>query len=268
MLSAAATKALAGGVIAAIYLAVVLWAIRAIRRSPYTPLQCILLGWNMLMARILWRATIEGRIELPPSQGAIIVCNHRSPVDPSFVALATDRLVHWMVAKEYCLHPLLAWFFRTFEAIPVSRGGIDTTATKMAIRYAQQGGVVGLFPEGRLNHTDRLLLPGRPGVAFIALRSRVPVVPCFVSGSPFDGSIFGALMLPAKAYLKVGKPIDLSEFYGREDQREVLEEVTRRLLRAIASLAGEPDYPVELAGRFLRPSLNNGDAGQENSRIG
>ena len=53
----------------------------------------------------------------------------------------------------------------------------------MAIRYAQEGGLVGLFPEGRVNTTDELLLPGRPGAALIALRARVPVIPCYVQGA-------------------------------------------------------------------------------------
>ena len=33
-------------------------------------------------------------------------------------------------------------------------GGIDTAATKTAIRLAQAGELVGMFPEGRINDTD------------------------------------------------------------------------------------------------------------------
>ncbi len=82
-----------------------------------------------------------------------------------------------MVAKEFCVHPAMSWFFNTMQAIPVNRRGVDTAATKLAIRYASQGDLVGLFPEGRINDTGALLLPGRPGAALIALKARVPVVP-------------------------------------------------------------------------------------------
>ncbi len=255
MLSAAATEVVAICVLAGLGLCLILYLAILARRMPFTPFQSFLYGWNMVMARILWRAKVGGPLPVAPDQGAVIVCNHRSPIDPSFVALATKRVVHWMVAKEYCVHPALAWFFRASEAIPVSRGGIDTSATKTAIRYAQNGGLVGVFPEGRINDTDRILLPGRPGAALIALKARVPVIPCYVRGSPYDGTVWGCLWMSAKVRLEIGPPIDISEFYGRHDQREVLERLTRRFLIEIARLAGVEHYQPDLAGRFYKPGL-------------
>ena len=255
MFSAGETKILAVVVFATIGLILLGLAARYVRRLPYTPLQTVLLTWNLFMSRVLWRTRISGRLPVPRDQGAVIVCNHCSPADPGYIALATDRIVHWMVAKEYCLHPALAWFFRAFEAVPTGRGGIDTGATKRMIRYAHEGGLVGLFPEGRINTTDRLLLPGRPGAALIALKARVPVVPCYVSGSPYDGTPLGCMFMSAKVRLKVGRPIDISKYYGRENEREVLEHLTKQFMAAIAALAGRPDYQGELAGRFYKPVL-------------
>jgi len=255
MLSATETKLLAAGVLGAIGLSLVVYSVILVRRCPLGPLQSLLFGFNLVMSRILWRARVSGPLPLRPDEGAVIVCNHRAPIDPAFVYLTTNRVVHWMVAKEYCLHPALAWFFRTCECIAVGRGGIDTSATKTAIRCARNGGLVGLFPEGRINTTEEVLLPGRPGAAMIALRARVRVVPCYVSGSPYDGTTWGCLFMPAKARLKVGRPIDLSEFFGRENDREVLEHLTRRFLSEIARLAGQPDYQPKLAGRFYKPRL-------------
>ena len=253
MLSVAGTKVLAICVLAAIGLSLTVYALMLLRRCPLTSVQSLLYGFNVLLSRGLWRARVSGPLPLRPDEGAVIVCNHRGPFDPSLVYLITNRVVHWMVAKEYCLHPALAWLFRTCECIPVSRGGIDTGATKAAIRYARNGGLVGLFPEGRLNTTEEVLLPGRPGAAMIALRARVRVVPCYVSGSPYDDTLWHCLFMPAKAQLKVGRPIDISEFYGRENEREVLQHLTIRFLREIARLAGEPDFQPKLAGRFYKP---------------
>ena len=141
------------------------------------------------------------------------------------------------------------WFFRIAKNIPVKRGGVDTSATKQAIRYAKEGGLVGNFPEGRINITHSLLLPGRPGAALIALRARVPVIPCYISGSPRAATVLGTLFTPAKARLVVGRPIDLSSFYDRAEEREAHEEVTKLLLVEIAKLAGREDYQPRLAGR-------------------
>lgn len=253
MMSATATNWLAIFVIAAVAIALVAWCITVYKRTRYTLAQ---FPWfypfNYVMARVLWRAKVTGTLDIPAGQGAVIVCNHLGPIDPSFVALATNRIVHWMVAKEYTSHPAMSWFFKTMQAIPVNRRGVDTAATKLAIRYASQGDLVGLFPEGRINDTDRLLLPGRPGAALIALRARVPVVPCYLTGAPNDGTSMGAFFLPAKARLRIGKPIDISEFYGRENDKEVLAELTRRFLIEMARLAGVENYQPELAGRRWR----------------
>jgi 1-acyl-sn-glycerol-3-phosphate acyltransferase len=207
---------------------------------------------NLLLTRVLWRATVHGRLPIASGQGAVIVSNHISGVDPLFIALATNRPVHWMVAKEYHNHWAAGWAFRILQAIPVSRGGIDTAATKLAIRYAAGGELVGLFPEGRVNMTDALLLPGRPGAALIALKARVPVVPCYVAGSPYDGTPFGSFLMTAKTTVRIGEAIDLSPYYDQANERGVQEELTRRFLIEIARLAGVEDYEPKIAGRHWK----------------
>jgi 1-acyl-sn-glycerol-3-phosphate acyltransferase len=253
-MSTATSDWLAAAVLAAVGAVPVMLAIRAARRTEYTFSQRLVMGVNYVVARVLWRAEVVGAMPIPSGQGAIIVCNHRCPLDPAFVALSVSRMVHWMVAREYVFHPLLAWAFRICQVIPVGRAGVDTAATKMAIRYAQSGQLVGLFPEGRINETDQLLLPGRPGAALIALKARVPVVPCYVHGSPYDGTEWGCLFMPAKVRLVIGRPIDLAEYYGRSD-RDVLEDLTKRFLKEIAVLAGQDDFEPQLAGRFYKPGL-------------
>ena len=249
MFSPQDTTLLALAVLTMMGSAVVLYAVVLLRRSPFGPLQSLLFGINHLMTRILWRARVVGKLPLAVGEGGVIVSNHRCPADPSFVYLTTSRTVHWMVAREYCEHPAGAWFFRATKSIPTGRGGVDTTAIKMAIRYVARGELVGLFPEGKLNITDQVLLPGRLGAALIALKTRAAVVPCYIDGSPYDGSILGCLFMPARVEIRIGPRIDLSEYFDRHADRQVLESVTRRFLTEIARLAGEPDYKPQLVGR-------------------
>ena len=186
---------------------------------------------------MLWRAQIHGSFPIPPHQGAVVICNHRCPLDPSFLALATPRVIHWMVAREYCEHPAFRWLLKTCEVIPVRRGAVDMAAIREAIRLVRQGELVGLFPEGRINDTEQLLLPGRPGAALIALKARAPVVPCYIHGAPYDGTTLGCLLMPASVRLVIGPPIDLSSYFDRNDRRETQEELTSRFLAEIARLA-------------------------------
>ena len=222
-------------------------------RGRFTVPQATLMLLNFFYMRFIWRLTVRGRCTLGLTDGAVIVCNHRCPLDPSFIARVLGRTGHWMVAREYCENPWIGWFFRACQVIPVRRGGIDTAATRLSIRLASQGGVVGVFPEGRINDTPDLLLPGRPGAALIALKARAPVIPCYIHGSPYHGAVWDCLFSFARVTLTIGQPIDLTEYYGRESEREVLEDLTRRFLREIATLAGHPDFTPQLARRFYKP---------------
>lgn len=226
-----------------------------IRRSPFSPAQSVLYAIAFLFTRVLWRLRIAGRFPIASDQGAVIVCNHRSSVDPCFIAMTVPRVVHWMVAREYCEFFLFRKLLRLCGSIPVSRGSHDTAATKAAIRILEQGGLVGIFPEGRINITDDTLLPGRPGAALIALKARVPVVPCYIENAPYDGTTLGCLVMLASVRLRFGQPIDLSPYYDRHNDRDVLDNLTRQFLTAIARLAGDDDFRPQLLGRESRRRL-------------
>ncbi|NQU21825.1 MAG: 1-acyl-sn-glycerol-3-phosphate acyltransferase [Candidatus Nealsonbacteria bacterium] len=254
MLLAVATDTLAICTFGAIGLALIAWVVIRLRRGLFTPVQALFFMLIYLLVRLLWRAELPGRLPVDRGQGAIIVCNHRSPADPAFIAATTGRLVHWMVAREFATHWLFGRILGIAEVISTNRGGIDTASTKQAIRLAAEGDLVGIFPEGRINISDAVLMPGRPGAAMIALRARVPIVPCYIEGAPYDGTPVGCLLMKAKVRLQYGEPIDISEYYGREREREVLEEITRRLLAEIAKLAGCHDFQPQLAGRSYKPA--------------
>jgi 1-acyl-sn-glycerol-3-phosphate acyltransferase len=228
-------------------------SIIAMRHYRITFLQGAFLWLNEVFNRLRWHTCVDRQMAIGPDQGAVIVANHRSGFDPMFLQLAAPRMIHWMVAKEYCVNHWLAWFFRLLEAIPAGRGGIDTAAVKQAIRMAASGKLVGMMPEGRINESNDLLLPGRPGAALVALRARVPVIPCFISGAPYNGTTIGPLFMSARVKVTVGDPIDLSEFYGREREPGVTEELTKRFLKEIARLGGVPDFEPQVAGRRWKP---------------
>jgi 1-acyl-sn-glycerol-3-phosphate acyltransferase len=169
-----------------------------------------------------------------------------------------------MVAAEYFQWPVAGWFLRQTGAIPTRRGGVDTTATKAAIRLAQQGELVGMFPEGRINVGDELLLPVRPGAALVALRARVPMLPCYIEGSPYDGNkVTSPFFMRARVKLRFGAPIDLAEHYDSGNERHLAKELTLRAMKEIARLAGRDDYEPQLAGRKWMPD-DHGEHAVEN----
>jgi len=232
-------------------------------RSNMNPIQCCLWGAAYLLCRLLWRAQWPGWLPLAEGQGAIIVCNHRSSVDPFFVQTGTSRKVHWLVAREYCEHPAFRWFLSACEVIPVNRGGVDTAATKAAIRYVAEGGLVGMLPEGRINMTEEFMLPCRPGAALVALKAKAVVVPCYIQGAPYRRYPWSPLLMPARVEVRFGRPVDLSDLFDREGESGVVQTAMLRILRALAETAGRPDFQPQLAGRNWKPTQEELDAAMD-----
>ncbi|MCE9544307.1 MAG: 1-acyl-sn-glycerol-3-phosphate acyltransferase, partial [Planctomycetia bacterium] len=173
--------------------------------------------------------------------------------------LLAGRVVHWMVAAEYFPLPVVGNVLRFTGSIPARRGGIDTASTRQAIRYARQGELVGMLPEGRINETPVLMLPGRPGAVLVALKARVPIIPCYLHGARYAGTFWSSMVMPAKVRLTIGPPLDLSEYFDQEPTADLLGLLTRRMMSEIAKLAGRPDFEPQLAGRHWKPKPGSTD---------
>jgi len=144
----------------------------------HVPQACLYLV-NTLVTRVLWPRPRERPPASSERQGALIVSNHRSSIDPLLIhcdgsrgplarrAGIRDAPGHGLGLSHPPEHSRESW-----------RGG--HSRHQAAIRLLKRGGLVGLFPEGRINLTEKLLLPGRPGAALIALKARVPGDPCYV----------------------------------------------------------------------------------------
>jgi 1-acyl-sn-glycerol-3-phosphate acyltransferase len=100
--------------------------------------------------------------------------------------------------------------------------------------------VLPLFPEGRILQTSGLEIgEGKPGVAFIATRAKVPVIPAYIRGTPRTNVLYKAFFTPSNARVIYGPPIDPSELAvpeGHDEGREALQAATERLMDAIRAL--------------------------------
>lgn len=230
------------------------WLIYLRLFSRFGPLQALLWCGAYVLVRWQWRAKLPRSLPIPEDQGCVIVCNHRSSVDPFFLQTVCHRKIYWMVAREYVTHPLMGLFLRACEVIPVGRSGVDTAATKTALRHTAAGGIVGMFPEGRLNLTEHLLLPCRPGAVVVALKSKVPLLPVYIKGSPFKRAAWSPFLMRANVEVRVGPLIDVAAFYGREGETGIVQQIMLRVLKEIAILAEQPDFEIKLAGRNWKPT--------------
>jgi len=253
----------------------VTYAMLVARSSDYDFWESALYLPTYLMGRLLWRVHFTNQAPPELKAGAVLVANHRSSVDPFFVQLAARRRVHWMVAREYCEHIVFGIILRWAQAIPTNRSGMDTAATRAAIRITKIGRLVGMFPEGRLNHTRAPMVSIRSGAAMVAERAGVPIVPLYIAGSPYRREVWSPLFMPARVAITFGTPIfpntivadsptdgesdsataesiELTSSDNGENGMSSAESLILQWGQQVVALSGHPEFKVELASKRKR----------------
>jgi 1-acyl-sn-glycerol-3-phosphate acyltransferase len=123
---------------------------------------------------------VEGLENIPAHGPAIIMINHIAFVDPIAVMHVLPRNIIPMAKVEVYNYPLIGIFPRIWGVIPVRREEVDRQAIRQALDILNAGELVLVAPEGT-RHDQ--LQDAKEGVAFLASRSGVPVIPTAIDGS-------------------------------------------------------------------------------------
>lgn len=200
---------------------------------------------NELLAKFWWRFQRVGSSTVPRTGSVLVTANHTCSADPLFLsAAASYRPISFLVAAEYSHWPIVRFFLRLVECIPVKRDSRDTEATKQAIRHLRDGKAVGIFIEGGITKPGHVPRP-KDGVAMLALRTGAPVIPAYISGVKYHESIVRGLLARHRARVRFGPPVDLSEFQAGDRNRDSIRAATSKIYAAVKALAPTPE-PVEV----------------------
>jgi 1-acyl-sn-glycerol-3-phosphate acyltransferase len=134
------------------------------------------IGFN-LFARI---DHAEGMEKVPSSGPAILMINHINFTDPFVVLGVLSRSIVPMAKIEVYSYPLVGIFPRIYGVIPVQREEIDRRAVQGAMEVLRAGEVILVAPEAHRGPELRL---GKEGIAYLATRANVPVVPVAIEGT-------------------------------------------------------------------------------------
>ena len=186
------------------------------------------------LMRAWFRMRVEGAEHVPASGPVILASNHRSNMDPVLLAAAVRRPVAYMAKAELFVWPL-GPILRLIGQFPVQRGGIDREALRRTSAVLARGGVLGLFPEG--TRGDGSFASVHPGLGYIVLRERCPVLPVAIFGTERVRRRFGWLPFASPVRIVIGPPIDLPAVTADRSGRRVAAESLRQRLQAFVVAA-------------------------------
>jgi 1-acyl-sn-glycerol-3-phosphate acyltransferase len=196
-------------------------------RALRAPLRAALERWFGL--------TVEGLEHLPERGPYLIAANHHNYLDGVVLGVSVPAPIAFLVMpRVWRATPLHPVFHRHIGSIPLNLERPDLGAVRRALAALERDAIVGIFPEGPFSVRGRLER-GRPGVALLALRSGVPVVPAGIHGTweALRGRRF-YLPRPTRVGVRFGPPRRFSPDGG--SSRAARSRVTERIRADIAAL--------------------------------
>lgn len=167
---------------------------------------------------------------------AMIVSNHTSVWDFAQVmqtffgrhirCLVADLMFNKSKAMDYLL--------RHLDAIKISREGKNFSFIDESVEILKNGGIVEIYPESRIpKKGEETPLEFKPSFAYIAMLSRVPIIPMYT-----DGNYFGK----GRANVMIGKSIDISTIIDEElDASDNIKRITEHVRNKIIELRDETE---------------------------
>lgn len=196
-----------------------------------------------LLARYDYR---EG-VKIPKSGPVIVASNHVSYMDAlalAFFLFTNGRAPRFLGKVQVFRVPIIGKILLAAEQIPVER---ESKEARVALTYALQllemGHQIAVYPEGTLTRDkDCWPMVAKTGVARLAVISKAPVYPAAQWGTqevlPPYSKKFKIFPRTTVTY-RVGEPVDLSPWYGKEEDPDAMAEATALIMRAITDLLEE-----------------------------
>jgi len=189
--------------------------------------------------RIFAKIKISGLENVPTKGGYIIAFNHISIFEPPFI------MTHWPVAPEAMgavevwREPDKKYLARMYGGIPIDRDQVSREPLMKAVQALRSGYPMLMSPEGRLTWQPGLRR-AKWGVAFLAEKARVPIVPVGIIGSTGDFLKKVLALKRPSLEMRIGNIFSLPTLDSvSSNRREALQHNGDLVMRQIASLLPE-----------------------------
>ncbi len=193
-----------------------------------------------LVGKKQWR----GAENIPKTGPIIVASNHVSYLDVLFLThflYRSGRAPRYIGKEGVFKVPVIGKIVLAAGQIPVIREGKDAAkALEHAVKTLQAGHLLGVYPEGTLTRDSQgWPMIAKTGLARLAISTQTHVIPIAQWGSQIVMPTYEKkIKFFPRTTIKIlaGEPLDLSRWYGKENDPVALVEATAFVMRAITDL--------------------------------
>lgn len=183
---------------------------------------------------LLTRVEVVGLENIPKQGACLLAANHIALWDaPLVFALLERDDATGLIADTYKENVFFRWLIDSSGGIWINREQADLHALREAIGYLRKGGMLGVAPEGTRSRTAGLI-QAKTGVAYLAEKARVPIIPIAISGTDKAVRLLARLRR-SPIQVQVGEPFLLPPI-ERDDRGSSLERNADEIMCRIAAM--------------------------------
>ncbi|MCJ7700807.1 MAG: 1-acyl-sn-glycerol-3-phosphate acyltransferase [Anaerolineales bacterium] len=180
------------------------------------------------------KINVEGIDKIPKNGGCIIASNHLGRMDVIlgyYIIKRKDIIL--TIAEKYYKILLFRITARALDAIFIDRYKVDYRALRQVLKRLNNGGIMVIAPEGTRSKTESLI-EGKPGAAYLAIKTNVPIIPVALTGTE-DRVVIERLSKWKRPQLTVtiGDPI-LAHQDPKLNRSEAIKQLTEEIMCQIA----------------------------------
>ena len=186
---------------------------------------------------IAFRMRYEGKENIDQRGGFMVCSNHRTVLDPLFIAQKIRPQLFFMAKQELFKNCFFGAIIKGLGAFPVERGKGDNSAIDFAVDTLKSGKVLAMFPEGTRSKDGT---PGKPksGAALVAMQTKADILPVAISFEP-------PLRFRSVVTIRYGKMIRFEELGAEHSTPSEMKRASKLIMGRIVELVTLPAAAAE-----------------------
>ena len=164
----------------------------------------------------------------------IWAANHTTNLDVLIIGTKAFTRFYALGKAELFKHKLMGGYLKRLGCIKVKRGQADIEAIKQCLRILKdKQKPLLIFPSGTRESSAEEVQNLKNGVAMFALKANCPIIPIVLVRKPM-------FLRPNR--LVIGEPIDISQYQGQKQSKEIYDEINAKLTKSMEDMIATYGY--------------------------